>query len=1107
LLLRHLVLRDGRVGIEQVQSVANAAFADAVSSARPENPDQAMRLSPGESMKRNVTHLLRGATAVGLGLGLPAVEAQTCMPVSGHIALTSGNCTVAPGTALSASATSAAVSATNDGTVIDLTTGASIASATSRHGVDMIGGGIVRLGANTPITMNTSLTGVVGISITNSVIQETIGTGIPLRLVNATAGNTVSGYGLRAMQNSSVTLGLDMTSDFSRVSYGVRADSGSTVNLINASRFVLTGPDVAPGGAVLMAVDAGSVIDARNGTTLSNTGHDVTGIYMLNGGLVRVDASTAPLSITSLASINTGSAGVVADNTMVPAGTIDGISIRFAGIAGTGITATRGAHIVVDGAGIQGAGMGVVADTGSTVNISRSSISISDSNGGIVRTIEPSGATFQTTFVRQGAGLFALGGDLTADGVSISVPAALAYGVHSSISVFSPATAGTLTFANGTIMTSGAGSHGAVATGSPFVTDAPTLQLENATVTTTGSGGHGLAAFTGGIISATDSVIRAEGAGSYGLYSSTTSTTRQNYVSLSGGSLSSAQSTAIQVAGSQLNLSLSNGVQVAGGNGTLFQVSGAGARSGTLELIADSATLTGAALTDAGSTANMTLQNNTQWNLTGDSNVTRLVNGASAIAFSAPVGNVFKTLTVASYSGQPGSVIGLNTYLGADASPSDKVVIDGGTAIGQSGLRIRNTLAPNNVGPGALTAANGILVVNAVNGATTAPAAFTLDGRVTAGAYEYRLARGSVDGSNPDAWYLRSTQAPPPPASPESPQPPQPPQPPEAPAALKPLFRPEVAAYLANRKIVGDFLVHSLHDRSGEPQWTGQQGDDNDGARSSRSGWVRFVGKDFASRSADGNFDANSQSYLLQGGVEVARWSILRDDDRVHLGGMVGYGWGNSTGKATGNPYSAGSDTHGVNVGMYATWFQHDERRLGWYGDTWVQYGWYSNAVNGQLLPSVSYNTQAMAASAEGGYAWRPWVERSFAIEPQAQIVYAHGWGSTVTEPAGTSVDTAGASGWITRLGVRFHGEFDHGAGKRSQPYLVVNWWHDSVSNGVAFNQYGVSTLYPADRYEAKVGVDFLGRAGWAGWGNVGWQFGGQSYHALIGRVGVKYTW
>lgn len=1061
-------------------------------------------------MARPLSRHLAFITAVfGLCAGGPAARAQTCPLTSGHIALTSGTCSVTPAAALSASATSAAASATNAGTVVDLTPGATITSSTNRHGVDMINGGIVRLGANTPITMNITSTGVVGISIVNSVIEESLGPGIPLHLVNATAGNAVSGYGLRATQNSSVTLGLDMTADFSRVTYGLRADTGSTVNLIGGTRIVLTGPDVFDGGAALMAVDAGSVVDARNGTSLSNTGRNVTGVYMSNGGLVRLDATTAPITINNLATVNAGSAGVVADNTIVPAGTIDGVSIRFTGIAGTGITATRNAQIAVSGAEIQGAGMGVVADTGSIVNITGSRIFISDPNGGIVRTIEPSGGTFQTTFLRQGAGLFALGGVLDADGVSVFVPAGGAYGVHSSISVYSPATGGTLRFANGTISTSGNGAHGAVATGSPFVDEAPTLRLQNATVTTTGSGAHGLATSTGGTIGVTDSTIRTEGTGSHGLYSSTTTATRQNNVTISGGTLVSGQSTAIQVAGSRLSLSLANGTQVAGGNGTLSQVTGASTRTGTLDLTANSATLTGAALTDAGSISNMTLQNNTLWHLTGNSNLTSLTNGASAIAFSAPVANVFKTLTVNNYSGQPDSQIRLNTYLGNEASSSDRVVIDGGAASGHSSLVIRNTLAPNSTGPGALTVANGILVVDAVNGGTTVPTAFALHGRVTAGAYEYRLARGSVDASNPNAWYLRSIQTPAPPAAPDDstvPAPPGPPATPGPPAAPRALFRPEVAAYLANRKIVGDLLVHSLHDRLGESQWTGQAGDGHDNARR-MSGWLRFVGKDFSSRSADQNFDANSQSFLLQGGAEVGNWSILHSDDRLHLGGMVGYGWGSTTGRAAGNPYSADSDTHGVTAGIYATWFQDDSHRSGWYGDVWAQYGWFSNEVTGELAPSVSYNTQAMAVSAEAGYAWRPWAERNFTMEPQAQIIYAHGSGNTVAEPNGTSVDTTGASGWISRLGVRFHGTVEHGAGKRSQPYLTLNWWHDSVSNGVAFNQYGVAPLYPANRYETKLGIELRGRAGWTGWGNVGWQFGNQSYHAIVGRVGVKRTW
>ena len=68
-----------------------------------------------------------------------------------------------------------------------------------------------------------------------------------------------------------------------------------------------------------------------------------------------------------------------------------------------------------------------------------------------------------------------------------------------------------------------------------------------------------------------------------------------------------------------------------------------------------------------------------------------------------------------------GGGITLNTFLGGDGSPSDQLIINGGSATGSTSLTIHNT-----TGPGAETTANGILVVNAIGGATTTPSAFTL---------------------------------------------------------------------------------------------------------------------------------------------------------------------------------------------------------------------------------------------------------------------------------------------------------------------------------------------------------------------------------------------
>ena len=101
----------------------------------------------------------------------------------------------------------------------------------------------------------------------------------------------------------------------------------------------------------------------------------------------------------------------------------------------------------------------------------------------------------------------------------------------------------------------------------------------------------------------------------------------------------------------------------------------------------DNSTLVGAVTTGAGSTSNMTLTDST-WNLTGNSNVTNLTNDPSVIAFAPPVGDPtllssYRTLTVTNYVGAGGQ-IHLNTYLAGDGSPSDRLLINGGLATGNT---------------------------------------------------------------------------------------------------------------------------------------------------------------------------------------------------------------------------------------------------------------------------------------------------------------------------------------------------------------------------------------------------------------------------------------
>ena len=95
--------------------------------------------------------------------------------------------------------------------------------------------------------------------------------------------------------------------------------------------------------------------------------------------------------------------------------------------------------------------------------------------------------------------------------------------------------------------------------------------------------------------------------------------------------------------------------------------------------------------------------------------------------------------------------IHMDMVAGDDDSLSDRLILRGGHASGHTQL-LFNRLA----GSGAETE-DGILVVDAQEGATTGYSAFYMDGSVSAGPYEYFLFRGTSDPADANNWYLRST--------------------------------------------------------------------------------------------------------------------------------------------------------------------------------------------------------------------------------------------------------------------------------------------------------------------------------------------------------------
>ncbi|WP_027039920.1 autotransporter outer membrane beta-barrel domain-containing protein [Mesorhizobium ciceri] len=129
-----------------------------------------------------------------------------------------------------------------------------------------------------------------------------------------------------------------------------------------------------------------------------------------------------------------------------------------------------------------------------------------------------------------------------------------------------------------------------------------------------------------------------------------------------------------------------------------------------------------------------------------------------------------------------GGLLLIQTELGDDSSASDKLVLSSGTASGSTGISVVNL-----GGAGAATTQDGIMVVQAINGATSGATTFALDAPVAAGAFEYYLFKGGVSAGSEENWYLRSTlnTPAPPAAAPPVLEPTAPPEP-EPPAAEPP---------------------------------------------------------------------------------------------------------------------------------------------------------------------------------------------------------------------------------------------------------------------------------------------------------------------------------
>lgn len=517
-------------------------------------------------------------------------------------------------------------------------------------------------------------------------------------------------------------------------------------------------------------------------------------------------------------------------------------------------------------------------------------------------------------------------------------------------------------------------------------------------------------------------------------------------------------------------------------------------------LVASNSTFVGDSIVALGDTANVTLQSATTltgafttlgtsnvqlasgsvWNMTASSNVTNLTNTASTINFLPPVGGAFKTLTAVTYVGN-GGTIGLNTFLGADGSPSDLLVIDGGSATGATALRIANA-----GGPGAKTTGNGILVVDAINGGTTAAGSFHLAGPVVAGAYTYGLFRGSVDASAPDDWFLRSGG-----------------------------MRPDVPTQAGLPPLATQYgftSVGTFHERMGDPLAKGLA--KNAGANCSSSNmaagtsapgaWGRLIGEN--GKQSNNAFSSTGPDYSWQmAGLQTGFDVIQRDNTNScdHIG--VFFGAGGLTSNVS--PLAAAAmgriNLDAYSVGAYWSRLNHN----GVYLDGITQGTYYTSNANTGL---DSYGTRGLGVttSIEAGVPIS--IGNGLWIEPQLQFIYQHvSFDNALGSTALVMIDPTDAL--RGRVGARLVRPWETGS-----VWLRGNIWHEFIGST------NVTVAGITGQNGLSFEVPFRGT-----WAEIGFGINGDIYHnvslfatgayqhnidnndryAWNGRVGVTYKW
>ena len=524
------------------------------------------------------------------------------------------------------------------------------------------------------------------------------------------------------------------------------------------------------------------------------------------------------------------------------------------------------------------------------------------------------------------------------------------------------------------------------------------------------------------------------------------------------------------------------------GTGTISQIG-----TGTTIMTADNSAFAGSTTIKAGTlSVNGILGGTVNVQSGGRLQGTGQVGTTTSDGTIAP-GNSIGTLTIGgNYTGN-GGTLEIESVLGGDASPTDRLVVTGDTA-GTTSVRVTNL-----GGTGAQTV-EGIKIVDvggASNGVFSLLGDYVIAGQqaVVAGAYGYTLNKNGVSTPGDGDWYLRSQLAPT--------------SSPTTPPVSGPLYQPGAPlyeTYAQSLQVLNG--VGSMQQRIGNRYWAGAggaviaQGDgpgtpeaaplpSEGGTATIDAGaiWARIDGAhsrvDPDRSTTQAEYDYNT--WRLQSGFD----GKLYENQSGTLMGGVTFQYGEISTDVS-SLFGKGSiDTDGYGFGGTLTWLAQN----GFYVDGQTQLNWYDSDITSDTLGRSLTNGNdgfGYALSVETGK--RIIVDENWSITPQMQLAYSNVDFDDFTDPFGADVSLDKSDSLKGRLGV-------------SADYQ--NAWQDSSGRMARSNVYGLANLYHEflDGSEVDLaGVNFANESDRT-WGGVG---AGGSYswaddkYALYGEVSLN---